>query len=131
MITTQVGKLPDGFAVRLGGRVRRVHLGFLRPERRCVLGGELLHAVAGAGALSSSAFVLPVLKQKGWDERPDGIAALAVLLLQDLLVAPLLVILPLVAGSGPQSTGELGVLVAKATVRPQSELEPRTGGVVF
>ena len=91
----------------------------------------LAFCLAGAGALSSSAFVLPVLKQKGWDERPDGIAALAVLLLQDLLVAPLLVILPLVAGSGPQSTGELGVLVAKGTVRPQPELEPRTGGVVF
>jgi len=71
--------------------------------------------IAAAGALSSSAFVLPVLKQKGWEERADGTAALAVLLLQDLAVAPLLVILPLVAGSGPQSSSELGILVAKAT----------------
>ncbi len=38
--------------------------------------------IAAAGALSSSAFVLPVLKQKGWEQRADGIAALAVLLLQ-------------------------------------------------
>lgn len=38
--------------------------------------------LAGAGALSSSAFVIPVLKQKGWEERADGTAALAVLLLQ-------------------------------------------------
>ena len=38
--------------------------------------------LASAGALSSSAFVLPVLKEKGWEERPDGTAALAVLLLQ-------------------------------------------------
>jgi len=75
----------------------------------------LAFCLAGAGALSSSAFVLPVLKQKGWEERPDGTAALAVLLLQDLLVAPFLVILPLAAGAGPQSTGELAELAAKAT----------------
>ena len=48
--------------------------------------------IAAAGALSSSAFVLPVLKQKGWEERADGTAALAVLLLQDIAVAPLLAI---------------------------------------
>ena len=71
--------------------------------------------IASAGALSSSAFVLPVLKQKGWEERADGTAALAILLLQDIAVAPLLVILPLVAGSGPQGGLELGILVAKGT----------------
>lgn len=71
--------------------------------------------IAAAGALSSSAFVLPVLKQKGWEQTPDGTAALSILLLQDLAVAPLLVILPIAAGSGPQSGSELGLLVAKAT----------------
>ena len=75
----------------------------------------LAFCIAAAGALSSSAFVLPILKQKGWEERADGTAALAVLLLQDLAVAPLLVVLPLVAGSGPSSPSELGVVVAKAT----------------
>jgi Kef-type K+ transport system membrane component KefB len=72
--------------------------------------------IASAGALSSSAFVLPLLKQKNWEERPEGIAGLSILLLQDLAVAPLLVVLPLLAGSGPQSSVELGVLVFKATV---------------
>ena len=71
--------------------------------------------IAAAGALSSSAFALPVLKEKGWEGRADGIAALAVLLLQDLAVAPLLVIIPLLAGSGPQDNFSLGLLVAKAT----------------
>ena len=71
--------------------------------------------IAAAGALSSSAFVLPVLKRKGWEATPDGIAALSILLLQDLAVAPLLVILPIAAGSGPQDAQALGVLVAKAT----------------
>jgi Kef-type K+ transport system membrane component KefB len=72
--------------------------------------------IAAAGALSSSAFVLPVLKEKKWEDKPEGIAALSILLLQDLAVAPLLVILPLLAGSGPQSSSELGVLVLKGTV---------------
>jgi Kef-type K+ transport system membrane component KefB len=72
--------------------------------------------IASAGALSSSAFVLPVLKAKEWEDRPEGIAALSVLLLQDLAVAPLLVLLPLVAGSGPQSSVAFGILAAKATV---------------
>jgi Kef-type K+ transport system membrane component KefB len=72
--------------------------------------------IAAAGALSSSAFVLPVLKEKKWEDKPEGIAALSILLLQDLAVAPLLVILPLLAGSGPQSSSELAVLVLKGTV---------------
>jgi Kef-type K+ transport system membrane component KefB/voltage-gated potassium channel Kch len=71
--------------------------------------------IAAAGALSSSAFVLPIIKQKNWERRPEGVSGLSILLLQDLAVAPLLVILPLLAGSGPSSSIDLGVLVAKAT----------------
>jgi len=80
-------------------------------------------AIAAAGALSSSAFVLPILKEKGWEDRPDGIAALSILLLQDLAVAPLLVLLPLIAEVEGVGTGEggadpiaLGILAFKATV---------------
>jgi Kef-type K+ transport system membrane component KefB/Trk K+ transport system NAD-binding subunit len=72
--------------------------------------------IASAGALSSSAFVLPILKAKKWENRPEGIAGLSILLLQDLAVAPLLVILPLLAGSGPQTSNELLLLVAKGTL---------------
>lgn len=80
-------------------------------------------AIAAAGALSSSAFVLPILKEKGWEDRPDGIAALSILLLQDLAVAPLLVVLPLLAtvegGVGSSDGADpiaLGILAFKATV---------------
>ena len=77
-------------------------------------------SVAAAGALSSSAFVLPILKEKGWEKGADGIAALSILLLQDLAVAPLLVILPLLAdydkGGGGMDTNSLTILVAKATI---------------
>ena len=70
--------------------------------------------IASAGALSSSAFVLPVLKAKGWEDRKEGIAGLSILLLQDLAVAPLLVLLPVLAGSGPQTYAEFGTLIVKA-----------------
>ena len=78
-------------------------------------------SIAAAGALSSSAFVLPILKEKGWEKRPDGIAALAILLLQDLAVAPLLVLLPLIAeydrnGGSIQDPAAIGILAAKATI---------------
>ena len=78
-------------------------------------------SIAAAGALSSSAFVLPILKEKGWAKGNDGIAALAILLLQDLAVAPLLVALPLIAeydrnGGSIQDPTSLGMLAAKATI---------------
>ena len=78
-------------------------------------------SVAAAGALSSSAFVLPILKERKWEKRPDGIAALSILLLQDLAVAPLLVALPLIAeydrnGGSIQDPTALGILATKATI---------------
>ena len=78
-------------------------------------------SIAAAGALSSSAFVLPILKEKGWEKRTDGIAALSILLLQDLAVAPFLILLPLIAdydkgGGSIQDPAALGFLVAKATL---------------
>lgn len=75
-----------------------------------------IFCISAAAALSSSAFVLPVLKQKDWEDQKEGIAGLSILLLQDLAVAPLLVILPLLAGSGPQTSSDLTLLLAKATI---------------
>ena len=55
--------------------------------------------IAGFGlALSSTAFVLPVLAERGQLQTPHGNAAFAILLFQDLAVIPLLVVLPLLAG---------------------------------
>ncbi|MBL9005612.1 MAG: cation:proton antiporter [Myxococcales bacterium] len=55
--------------------------------------------IAGFGlALSSTAFVLPVLAERGQLQSPQGNATFAILLFQDLAVIPLLVILPLLAG---------------------------------
>ena len=48
--------------------------------------------------LSSSAFVLQLLKDKAQLEARHGKSSLGVLILQDLAVVPLLVVTPLLAG---------------------------------
>jgi glutathione-regulated potassium-efflux system ancillary protein KefC/glutathione-regulated potassium-efflux system protein KefB len=72
------------------------------------LGVEPMAAlIAGFGlALSSTAFVLPVLAERGQLQSPQGNATFAILLFQDLAVIPLLVILPLLAG-GAAGAGHL------------------------
>ena len=88
--------------MRVGFRQKGVNVGRCAPPA-CTSAARFgtsfeAFCVAAAGSLSSSAFVLPILKEKGWEERPEGVAALSILLLQDLAVAPLLVLLPLAAG---------------------------------
>jgi len=72
--------------------------------------------VAIAGTLSTSAFVFPVLKERGWEEEPSGEAATSVLLLQDLMVAPLLVLLPYLVGQDATDYSAIGFLTLKAVV---------------
>ncbi|CAB9507628.1 regulated potassium-efflux system protein [Seminavis robusta] len=72
--------------------------------------------VAIAGTLSTSAFVFPVLKERGWEEEPSGEAATSVLLLQDLMVAPLLVLLPYLVGQDATDFTAIGFLTAKAVL---------------
>jgi len=72
--------------------------------------------LALAGTLSTSAFVFPVLKDQGWEEEDSGQAATSILLLQDLLVAPLLVLMPYLVGTGTTDYDAIGFLTAKATL---------------
>ena len=72
--------------------------------------------LALAGTLSTSAFVFPVLNEKGWEEEPAGQAATSVLLLQDLAVAPLLAVLPYIVGTDPTDYGSLWLLALRVTV---------------
>lgn len=61
--------------------------------------------VIGAGlALSSSAFVLQLLGERGEVGTRFGRAAFGILLFQDLAVVPVLVLTPLLAGSGGAAT---------------------------
>jgi len=66
--------------------------------------------------LSTSAFVFPVLNERGWEDEESGQAATSILLLQDLAVAPLLVLLPYVVGQGPTDYAAITFLSAKATL---------------
>lgn len=69
-----------------------------------------------AGALSTSAFIFPVLKERKWEEEESGQAATSILLLQDLMVAPLLVLLPYLVGQSETDYGAIAFLTLKATV---------------
>jgi Kef-type K+ transport system membrane component KefB len=69
--------------------------------------------LALAGSLSTSAFIFPVLKEKGWEENKVGEAATSILLLQDLAVAPLLVMMPFIVGQGLSDPNAIWTLTAK------------------
>ena len=73
-------------------------------------------AIGGALSLSSSAFVLQLLRDQDELGTSHGRASLGVLLLQDLAVVPLLVLLPLLASGngGAALAAALGVSALKA-----------------
>lgn len=69
--------------------------------------------VIGAGlALSSSAFVLQLLGERGEVGTRFGRAAFGILLFQDLVVVPVLVLTPLLAGSGGAATVGRAISIA-------------------
>jgi monovalent cation:H+ antiporter-2, CPA2 family len=80
------------------------------------LPANALVVLGGGLALSSSAFVLQLLKDKNQLATRFGKASFGVLLFQDLAVVPLLVVTPLLAGSGPGLASALGSAVVKAAM---------------
>lgn len=80
------------------------------PANACVVLG-------GGIALSSSAFVLQLLKDKNQLATRFGKASFGVLLFQDLAVVPLLVVTPILAGGqGVSMAGALGGALVKASL---------------
>lgn len=78
------------------------------PAGRSVFIGFLL-------ALSSTAIVLKLLQEKGKIDTPEGKTALAVLIFQDIVVVPMMLVTPLLAGKGGLSTaGAWSALIFKA-----------------
>jgi CPA2 family monovalent cation:H+ antiporter-2 len=69
-------------------------------------------AVGAALALSSTAVVISVLSERGHMHAPAGRASFAVLLFQDLAVAPILIAIALFAGRG--ASGPAGLIAALA-----------------
>jgi len=70
--------------------------------------------IGGGLALSSSAFVLQLLKDKNQLATRFGKASFGILLFQDLAVVPLLVVTPILAGSGSGLTAAVGAALLKA-----------------
>jgi Kef-type K+ transport system membrane component KefB len=66
----------------------------------CGLSSAAMIVLGGGIALSSSAFVLQLLKDKKQLDTRHGKSSLGMLIMQDLAVVPLLVVTPLLAGGG-------------------------------
>eukprot|EP00980_Cylindrotheca_fusiformis_P014287 scaffold3791_cov137-Cylindrotheca_fusiformis.AAC.14 len=80
------------------------------------LPASALVVLGGGLALSSSAFVLQLLKDKGQLATRFGKASFGILLFQDLAVVPLLVVTPILAGGGGGLAQALGSAVLKAGI---------------
>jgi len=80
------------------------------------LPANALVVLGGGLALSSSAFVLQLLKDKNQLATRFGKASFGVLLFQDLAVVPLLVVTPILAGGGSGLAAALGSAVLKAGI---------------
>ncbi|MEZ4352846.1 MAG: cation:proton antiporter [Myxococcota bacterium] len=72
------------------------------------LPGSAAFVVAAAVTMSSTAIVLRLLTDEGQIDAPGGQVSVAVLLVQDLAIVPLLLLIPLLAGE----SRELGALLA-------------------
>ncbi len=64
-------------------------------------------------ALSSSAIVLQIFQQKGITATPVGRLSLAILVFQDILVAPMMILVPLLAGTMQFTPLSVALAVAK------------------
>ena len=80
------------------------------------LPANALVVLGGGLSLSSSAFVLQLLKDKNQLATRFGKASFGVLLFQDLAVVPLLVVTPILAGGGSGLAAALGSAVLKAGI---------------
>ncbi|GHF24983.1 potassium transporter TrkA [Kordiimonas sediminis] len=73
--------------------------------------------IGGGLALSSTAFVLQLLSERGERDTPHGKIALAILLFQDLAIVPLLILLSVLAADTQTSfLASLGIAVGEAAL---------------
>jgi CPA2 family monovalent cation:H+ antiporter-2 len=64
-------------------------------------------------SLSSTAIVLKLLQERAEVESPHGQATLAILIFQDMVVVPMMILTPFLAGAPGQNQGSLILLLAK------------------
>ncbi|MDX1666773.1 MAG: cation:proton antiporter, partial [Saprospiraceae bacterium] len=83
-------------------------------------------------SMSSTAIVLHILQEKGKMDKPHGKASLSILIFQDIIIIPMMLIVPLLAGQGEGSGTEAllwkltkGGLIITAVVLLARYLVPR------
>lgn len=64
-------------------------------------------------ALSSTAIVLKLLQEQGAVHTPHGRVAVAILIFQDIMVVPLMLVTPMLAGNSENWLAEVGIMIAK------------------
>jgi len=67
-------------------------------------------------ALSSTAIVLRLLQQRAQIDSPHGIMSLGILIFQDIIIVPMILLVPILAGTSGNLTTSLLVLLAKGGV---------------
>ncbi len=77
-----------------------------RPSNQAVFIGLML-------AMSSTAIVLKLLAERAEVDTPHGRVALGVLIFQDILIVPAMLVVPLLSGSGLDAGGPMHLLLAK------------------
>ncbi len=98
-----------GGTLQVGGTILFTALaswGLGLPWRSAVFMGFLI-------SLSSTAIVLKMLQEKGELSAPHGRIAMAVLIFQDIVVVPMMLLIPLLAGESEDPVRTLGFLVLK------------------
>ncbi|MFZ5641370.1 MAG: cation:proton antiporter, partial [Bacillota bacterium] len=80
--------------------------GFGLPLGRAVFIGFLI-------SLSSTAIVLKLIQQRAEIDSPYGRASLGILIFQDIIIVPMIIFTPLLAGTGGSVSGSLLALVTK------------------
>ena len=88
------------------GIISLISLGFGLPWQRAVFMGFLF-------SLSSTAIVLKLLQERGEITSPQGRVAVGILIFQDIIVVPLILISPILAGNSPDVLMTLLILVGK------------------
>lgn len=65
-------------------------------------------------ALSSTAIVMSLLQERAETASPHGRAALSILIFQDLVIVPMMIFTPFLAGNTQSPGGAIAILIAKA-----------------
>ncbi|MBW1678962.1 MAG: cation:proton antiporter, partial [Deltaproteobacteria bacterium] len=101
-----VGGSLQGILTYLAGFIIAREIGL--PFRESIFIGFLI-------SFSSTAIVLKLLQERAEIDSPHGRTALAILIFQDIIIVPIMLLTPFLAGTGGNVGEAIGILLAKST----------------